>query len=219
MREQKDSVSNSAQSIDKTMGKQWTQTWELRNDHQKTEALSVKSTKDTKNMNISTSTQSSKPSFTQGTVNKMVGETCDVSGDFQKQTLLKQEMQYSNKDIKKKNVNTQPVWQTLPTDQDMSNLTEVKFSPKSHNKFKATDQKQTDIHLKNQDFLMRTNTSTDLKMAMEMSFNPTKFNPENNAKDSEFPLPPPSPPPPPPSNASSEIEFPPSSSTSFTDVA
>uniref|UniRef100_A0A8D0VMA4 Xin actin binding repeat containing 2 n=3 Tax=Sus scrofa TaxID=9823 RepID=A0A8D0VMA4_PIG len=208
VREQKDSVSNSAQSIDKTMGKQWTQTWELRNDHQKTEALSVKSTKDTKNMNISTSTQSSKPSFTQGTVNKMVGETCDVSGDFQKQTLLKQEMQYSNKDIKKKNVNTQPVWQTLPTDQDMSNLTEVKFSPKSHNKFKATDQKQTDIHLKNQDFLMRTNTSTDLKMAMEMSFNPTKFNPENNAKDSEFPLPPPSPPPPPPSNASSEIEFP-----------
>ncbi|XP_059962681.1 xin actin-binding repeat-containing protein 2 isoform X1 [Mesoplodon densirostris] len=196
------------QSIDKTIGKQQTETCELRNDHQKIEAFPDKSPKNTKNTKTSTDTQSSKPSLTQGPVNKMAKETCEVSEDFQKQTLLKQEMQYSNKDIKKKNVTPQPVWQTLPVDQDMSNVTEVKVSPKSHNKFKATDKKQTDIHLRSQDFLMKTNTSKDLKMAMEMSFNPINCNPENNAKESEFPLPPPSPPPPLPSNSSAEIEFP-----------
>ncbi|XP_057602219.1 xin actin-binding repeat-containing protein 2 isoform X2 [Hippopotamus amphibius kiboko] len=209
VREQKkDAVFNSTQSIDKMIGKQQTATCELRNDHQKTEAFPVKSPKNTKNTKTSIDTQSSNPSFTQGPVNKMAGETCEVSEDFQKQTLLKQEMQYSKKDIKKKNMTLQPVWQTLPVDQDMSNGTEGKVSPKSHSKFKATDKKQTDIHLKSQDFLMKTNTSKDLKMAMEMSFNPINFNPENNAKESEFPLPPPSPPPPPPSNSSSEIEFP-----------
>ncbi|XP_060008708.1 xin actin-binding repeat-containing protein 2 isoform X1 [Lagenorhynchus albirostris] len=196
------------QSIDKTIGKQQTETCEVRNDHQKIEALPDKSPKNTKNTKTSTDTQSSKPSLTQGPVNKVAGETCEVSEDFQKQTLLKQEMQYSNKDIKKKNVTPQPVWQTLPVDQDMSNVTEVKVAPKSHNKFKATDKKQTDIHLKSQDFLTKTNTSKDLKMAMEMSFNPINCNSENNAKESEFPLPPPSPPPPLPSNSSAEIEFP-----------
>ncbi|XP_006201159.2 xin actin-binding repeat-containing protein 2 isoform X2 [Vicugna pacos] len=209
VREQKkDAVFNSFQSIEKTTGKQQTQTCDLRNDHQKTEAFPVKSPKNTNITNIPTDTQSSKPSLTQGPVNKMTGKAYDVSGDFKKQTLLKQETQYSNKDIKKKNMNPQPVQQTLPVDQDMSNVTEVKVSQKSHNKFKATDKKQTDIHLRSQDFLMKTNTSADLKMAMEMSFNPMNFNPENNAKESELPLPPPSPPPPPPSNASSEIEFP-----------
>ena len=34
----------------------------------------------------------------------MVGETREVSEDFQKQTLLKQEKQYSNKDIMKNNL-------------------------------------------------------------------------------------------------------------------
>uniref|UniRef100_A0A8C9CCD9 Xin actin binding repeat containing 2 n=1 Tax=Phocoena sinus TaxID=42100 RepID=A0A8C9CCD9_PHOSS len=196
------------QSIDKTIGKQQTGTCEVRNDHQKTEALPDKSPKNTKNTKTSTDTQSSKPSLTQGPVNNMARETCEVSEDFQKQTLLKQEMQYSNKDIKKKNVTPQPVWQTLPVDQDMSNVTEVKVAQKSHNKFKATDKKQADIHLKSQDFLMKTNTSKDLKMAMEMSFNSINCNPENNAKESEFPLPPPSPPPPLPSSSSAEIEFP-----------
>uniref|UniRef100_A0A4W2EX18 Uncharacterized protein n=1 Tax=Bos indicus x Bos taurus TaxID=30522 RepID=A0A4W2EX18_BOBOX len=196
------------QSIDKTIGKQQTETGQLRNDYQKIEAFPVKSPKNTKNTKTSIDTQSSRPGLTQGPVNRMVGETREVSEDFQKQTLLKQEKQYSNKDIMKKNVTLQPGWQTLPVNQDMSNVTEVKVSQKSHNQLKAIDKKQTDIHLKSQDFLMKTNTSKDLKMAMEMSFNPIKFNPENNAKENEFPLPPPSPPPPLPSNASSEIEFP-----------
>ncbi|XP_004428286.1 PREDICTED: xin actin-binding repeat-containing protein 2 [Ceratotherium simum simum] len=208
VREQrKDAAFNSTQSIDKTVGKQQTQTYELRNDHQKTKAFPVKS-QNTKNIKISTDTQSSKPSPTQVPINKTVGETCRASGDLQKQTLLKQEMQYSNKDIKKKSVSIPPVWQTLPIDQDISNVTEAKVSQRSHNKFKATDKKQTDVHLKSQDFLMKTNTSTDLKKAMEISFNPINLNPENNVKESEWPLPLPSPPPPPPSNASSEIEFP-----------
>ncbi|OWK00145.1 hypothetical protein Celaphus_00015811, partial [Cervus elaphus hippelaphus] len=205
-REQKEAVF--WQSTDKTFGKQQTDTCELRNDCQKIEVFPVKSPKNTKNTKTSTDTQSSRPGLTQGPVYKMVGETREVSEDFQKQTLLKQEKQYSNKDIMRKKVTPQPGWQTLPVNQDMSNVTEMKVSQKSHNQLKATDKKQTDSHLKNQDFLMKTNTSKDLKMAMEMSFNPVKFNPENNAKENEFPLPPPSPPPPLPSNASSEIEFP-----------
>ncbi|XP_039711497.1 xin actin-binding repeat-containing protein 2 isoform X1 [Pteropus medius] len=209
VREQKDAVLNSTESIDKTVGKQQTQPCKLRNDHQKMESSPVKSFKSTQNNKTSTDIQSCKLSTTQGPVNKTVRGNCEVSGDFQKQTLLKQEMQYSNKDIKKKNVNPQPEWQTLPVDQDISNTIEVKVSQKSHNKLKATDKKQkTDVHPNSQDFLMKTNTSADLKMAMEMSFNPINLNPENNVKESECSLPPPSPPPPPPSNASSEIEFP-----------
>nr|KAF6451418.1 xin actin binding repeat containing 2 [Molossus molossus] len=210
VREQrKDAVLNSTRSIDKAVGKQQTQTCKLRNDHQKIESFPVTSFKNTKSTKMSIDTRSSNPSPTQGPVSKTVGETCEVSGDFQKQVLLKQDMQYCNKDIKKKNVNPQPMWQTLPVDQDISNVTEVKVSPKSCNKFKASDKKQkTDVYLNSQDFLMKTNTSTDLKKAMEMSFNTINLNPENNVKESECPLPPPSPPPPPPSNASSEIEFP-----------
>ncbi|XP_049743321.1 xin actin-binding repeat-containing protein 2 [Elephas maximus indicus] len=208
--EQKDDVFNSTRSIAKAVGKQQTQICELRNGHQKTEASYPKSAKMNKNMKIATDTSSSKPNPTQRPVNMPAGETCKVTEDFQKQTLLKQEMQYSNKDIKKNNRNLQPVWQPLPVDQDISNVTEVKFSEKNHNKFKTTDRKQKadDVHVKSQDFLMKTNTSTDLKIAMEKSFNPINFNPENNVKESEYPLPPPSPPPPPPSNGSSEIEFP-----------
>ncbi|XP_023586371.1 xin actin-binding repeat-containing protein 2 isoform X1 [Trichechus manatus latirostris] len=207
--QKKDDVFNSTQSTDKAVGKQQMQTCELRNGHQKTEASYLKSPKVNKNMKISTDTPSSKPSPTQRPVNMPVRKTCEVTEDLQKQILLKQEMQYSNKDIKKNNTNLQPTWQCLPVDQDISNVTEMKFSEKSHNKFKATDKKQkTDVHLKSQDFLMKTNTSTDLKMAMEKSFNLINFNPEKNMKESECPLPPPSPPPPPPSNGSSEIEFP-----------
>uniref|UniRef100_A0A667H3P8 Xin actin binding repeat containing 2 n=1 Tax=Lynx canadensis TaxID=61383 RepID=A0A667H3P8_LYNCA len=205
VREQKkDAVFNSTQSVDKTIGRQQTQTCELRNDHQKIESFSVKSPKNTKQTKTSTDKQSPKPSQTQSLVNKTVVETCKVSEDFQKQTSLKQEIQCSSKGIRK-NMNPQPI---LPIDQDISNTTEVKVSPKSHSKFKASDKKQADVHLKSQDFLMRTNTSTDLKRAMEMSFNSISFNPENNLKESECSLPPPSPPPAPPSNASSEIEFP-----------
>ncbi|XP_027980582.1 xin actin-binding repeat-containing protein 2 isoform X1 [Eumetopias jubatus] len=206
VREQKNAIFNSTKSIDKTVGRQQTQTGKLRDDHQKTESFSVKSPKITQNTKIPTDKQSPKASPTPGLVNMTVRETCEASEDFQKQTLLKQELQCSNKDIKKKNMNPQP---TLPRDQDIPNITEVKVSSKSHSKFKATDKKQADVHLKSQDFLARkTNTSTDLKMAMEMSFNSINLNPENNVKESEYSLPPPSPPPLPPSNASSEIEFP-----------
>uniref|UniRef100_A0A2K6UQ84 Xin actin binding repeat containing 2 n=2 Tax=Saimiri boliviensis boliviensis TaxID=39432 RepID=A0A2K6UQ84_SAIBB len=202
-----DDVFNSTQSFDKTVGKQ--QTYELRNDHQKMEAFHTKSPKKTKSIKILTDTQNSKPSPTQQPVSMPVGGTYDISGDFQKQTLLKQETKYSNKDIKKKNINLQPMWQPLPVKQDISNVTEVKVSEKSHNTFKATnEQQETDVDLKSQDFLMKTNTSKDLKMAMERFLNPINFNPENTIKESECPLPPPSPPPPPPSNGSSEIEFP-----------
>ncbi|XP_008059471.1 xin actin-binding repeat-containing protein 2 isoform X2 [Carlito syrichta] len=191
---------NSTQSVHKIVGKQ--QTCELRNDHQKTEAFHVKNPKMTQNIKISTDIQSSKPSP------MPVEETDKVSGDLQKQTVLNQEMQYSNKDIKKKSINPQPVQQLLSVDQDISNA-KAKVSEKSHNKYKAIDKKQeTNAHLKNQNFLMKTNTSTDLKRAMERSFNPINFNPENDVNETEYPLPPPSPPPPPPSNASSEIEFP-----------
>ncbi|KAM8901494.1 xin actin-binding repeat-containing protein 2-like isoform 1-T1 [Lycaon pictus] len=205
VREQKDAVFHSTQSIDKRVGRQQTQTCKVRNDHQKTEPFSVKSPRSTPNLKIPTDTQSPRPIPTQGPVNKTVGKTYEVSEDFQKQTLLKQEIQCSHKDMKKKNMNPQP---TLPVEQDIANITEVKVSPKSHSKFKATDKKQADVHLRSQDFLMKTNTSADLKMAMEMSLNSTNCNPENNVEESECSLPPPSPPPPPPSNASSEIEFP-----------
>ncbi|KAM8789186.1 xin actin-binding repeat-containing protein 2 isoform 1-T1 [Rhynchonycteris naso] len=209
VRELRKDVFNSTQSTDKAVERQQTQTCKLRNDHQKTDYFPEKSFKNTRNTKISTDKQSSSPSSIQGPVSKIVGETCEVSGDFQKQTFLKQETQYFNKDVKKKNVNPQPVWQTLPIDQDLSNVTEVKVSPKCYNKFQATDRKQkTDVYLNSQDFLMKTNTSADLKKAMEMSFNQINLNPENNVKESECPLPPPSPPPLPPSNASSEIEFP-----------
>ncbi|XP_008592934.1 PREDICTED: xin actin-binding repeat-containing protein 2 isoform X1 [Galeopterus variegatus] len=210
VREQKkEDVFNSTQSIDKTIGKQLTQTCELRNDHQKTETFNVKNPKKTKNMKPSTDTQSCKPSPTQHPVNVPAGKMHEVTGHYQKQTLLKKEMQYFDQDIKEDKVNLQPMQQPLPVVQDISNITEMKVSGKSRDKFKATNKKQeTDIHLQSQDFLMKTNTSADLKMAMEKSFNSINFNPENNMKESECPLPPPSPPPPPPSNASSEIEFP-----------
>ncbi|XP_006867069.1 PREDICTED: xin actin-binding repeat-containing protein 2-like [Chrysochloris asiatica] len=202
----KEDVLNSTQSTDTAVGEHQTQTCKLRNDHQKAEVSYIKSPKMNKNVKISTETASSKPNSTQRPVSTSVRETCEAAEDFQKQRLLKQEMQYSYKDIKKNNTNLQTVWQPLPADQDISN---VKNSEKINNKFKANDKKQkTDVHLKSQDFLIKTHTSTDLKMAMEKSFNPINFNPENNVKESESPLPPPSPPPPPPSNASSEIEFP-----------
>ncbi|KAG8510396.1 Xin actin-binding repeat-containing protein 2, partial [Galemys pyrenaicus] len=203
--EKKDDAFNATQSINKKVEKEQIQTFQLKNDSQETEAFPVTCSKNSKDIKISRGTQNPKPSPTQDPTNKTVGKTCEVTGNFQKQTLLKQEMQYSNKDIK--NMNLQPAWQSLPTEQDISNITEVKFLQADHNKFKTTDKKQN-IHLNSQDFLMKTNTSTDLKMAMEMSFNPANFNPKNNAKENECPLPPPSPPPPPPSNSSSEIEFP-----------
>ncbi|XP_012998094.2 xin actin-binding repeat-containing protein 2 [Cavia porcellus] len=197
--------SKSTQSIDKTLGKHQIQSCELRNDHQKTDAFHVESPKKSKNIKVPMEMQSPTSSSSKHPVNVQVGETSEITKGFQKQTMLKQEMQYSKKDMKKDIMNFHP----FPVDQNISNVTEEKISEKSSNKFKATDKKQkTDVYLESQDFLMKTNTSKDLKMAMEKSFNPVNFNPENNMRESECSLPPPSPPPPPPSNASSEIEFP-----------
>ncbi|XP_040827606.1 xin actin-binding repeat-containing protein 2 [Ochotona curzoniae] len=174
-----DIIFGSTQSFDKTTGEHRTQTCGLRNDHKN-------------------STQDHPGGM-------LAGETYKLTGDFQKQTFKKQEMQNPHRYLKKNDMSLQP----LSADQDMSNVTEMKVSEKSHNKFKANDKKQkTDVNLKNQDFLMKTNTSAELKMAMQMSFNPNNFNTENDGKETESSLPPPSPPPPPPSNASSEIEFP-----------
>ncbi|XP_004674635.2 PREDICTED: xin actin-binding repeat-containing protein 2 isoform X1 [Condylura cristata] len=203
--QEKDNVYNATQSSNKNVEKQQIQACQLKNDSQETEAFPATCSKNSKDIKRSKDTQNPMSGPAQGPVNKTIGKMCEVTGGSQKQTLLKQEMKYSNKDIK--NVHFQPMWQSLPIDQDTSNVTEVKFLQEDHNKFKIADKKQN-VHLKSQGFLMKTNTSTDLKMAMEMSFNPVNFNPKNNVKENECPLPPPSPPPPPPSNSSSEIEFP-----------
>ncbi|XP_006879542.1 PREDICTED: xin actin-binding repeat-containing protein 2-like [Elephantulus edwardii] len=210
VKEQKkrDDIFNSTQSVDTVFGKQQTQTSELKNGHKKMETY-IKNPTMNRNMEVSTDPPNSRPSPTQHPVNMSGRGTCEATEDFQKQTLIKKEIQCLDKNVKKNRMNPQPVRQPLPADQDISNIPEVKFFEESRNKFKATDKIQkTDVHLKSQDFLMKTNTSADLKMAMEKSFNPIHFNAENNMKESECSLPPPSPPPPPPSNASSEIEFP-----------
>ncbi|XP_054979419.1 xin actin-binding repeat-containing protein 2 isoform X1 [Sorex araneus] len=207
-RKQMDSIFDSSLASKKSVGTQQTQTCQLRNEYQKTEPFPMKNS-NIKNIKIPTDTQGFQSYPTQVAANKLVEEACEVTGDFHKQTLVRQEMQYSNKNVKRNNVNLQPVLQNFPADQDISNVTETKVSQKGHDKLKTTDIKQkTDVHLSSQDFLMMTNTSRDLKTAMEMSLNSISLNPESNVKESECPLPPPSPPPPPPSNASSEIEFP-----------
>ncbi|XP_045153928.1 xin actin-binding repeat-containing protein 2 [Echinops telfairi] len=209
LREQKkDDVFNSAQSIDKVVGKQQRQTCELKNGTQMTEVPHRKTPKVTQNTKMTAETPSPKPSPTQRLVSTPARDTCQVTEDFQKQSLLKKETQESNKDIMK-NKTFQPVWQPSPVDQGLSNATQVKVSGKHHSKFKATDRKhKSDVHLQSQDALMKTQTSTDLKVAMAKNFNPVNANLENNVKESESPLPLPSPPPPLPSNASSEVEFP-----------
>lgn len=203
----KDDIFNFTQSVDKTFRKQQTQTCELRNDHQKSQFQDSyrKSQNNTKNMNISSVVQSYTPNPTQHLINKTAGEMHKTTRDFQKQTFLSQETQYSHKDTKKNDRDLQP----LPADKDVHNVTGVGVSGKSHKKFQATDKEQKiDVCLESQDFLMKTNTSKELKMAMERSFNPINLHPEYNIKENEDSIPPPSPPPPPPSNASSEIEFP-----------
>ncbi|XP_013374257.1 PREDICTED: xin actin-binding repeat-containing protein 2 [Chinchilla lanigera] len=201
----KEDILKSTQSIDKTLGKHQFQTCEPRNDYQKTETFHIKSSQKTKNIKTSTEMQSPTPSPSQHPVNMQVGEAYEVTKGIQKQTMLKQERQYPNKGVEKDDMNFHP----FPIDQNISSVTEEKVSERSHNKFKAIDKKQkTDVYLESQDFLMKTNTSKDLKMAMESSFNLINLNPENNGRESEGSLPPPSPPPPPASNASSEIEFP-----------
>ncbi|XP_075385804.1 xin actin-binding repeat-containing protein 2 [Tenrec ecaudatus] len=209
LREQKkDDVFNSTQSIDKVVGKHQRQTCELTNGHQMTEVPHRKTPKVTQNTKMTTETANPKPSPTQRPVNTPIRETCQVTEDFQKQSLLKKKTQYSNKDIAN-NKTVQPTWQPLPVDQDLSNATGVKVSEKNRSKFKATDKKHMSaLHLQNQDALMKTQTSADLKVAMAKNFNPINFNLEDNVRESENPLPLPSPPPPPPSNASSEVEFP-----------
>ncbi|XP_055966281.1 xin actin-binding repeat-containing protein 2 isoform X1 [Sorex fumeus] len=207
-RKQMNNVFDSSLASKKSVGTQQTETCQLRNEYQKTEPFPMRNS-NIKNIKIPTDTQGFQSYPTQIAANKIVGEACEITGDFHKQTLLKQEVQYSNQNVKRNNVNLQPVLQNFPTDQDISNVTELQVSQKDHDKLKTTDTKQkTDVHLSNQDFLMKTNTSRDLKMAMEMSLNSISLNPESNVKESECPLPPPSPPPLPPSNASSEIEFP-----------
>ncbi|KAM4859060.1 xin actin-binding repeat-containing protein 2 isoform 1-T1 [Thomomys bottae] len=201
----KNDVFNPTQCTNKTLGTQHIQNCKMNYNHQKTEASHLKSPKNTPNAKLSIETQNFSCSPSQHPVNQPSGEKYEMTRDFQNQTLFRQEIQYSNTDTKKNNMNLQP----FPVDQDISNVTEVKTDRKHHNKFKASDQKhKKDFHLESQDFLMKTNTSAELKMAMERSFNPINLNPENNARESEGSLPPPSPPPPPPSNASSEIEFP-----------
>ncbi|XP_036040371.1 xin actin-binding repeat-containing protein 2 [Onychomys torridus] len=206
----KDDNFNFTRSVDKTFRKQQTQTCELGNDHQKSQFQDSyrKSQNNTKNMNTSSVVQSYAPDLTQHLINKTVREMHGMTRDFAKQTFLSQERQYSqysHKDTKKNDT----CLQSLPADKDVHNVTGVRVSGKSHKKFQATDKEEKiDVCLESQDFLMKTNTSKELKMAMERSFNPINLHPECNLKENEDSLPPPSPPPPPPSNASSEIEFP-----------
>uniref|UniRef100_A0A8C6W2I8 Xin actin-binding repeat containing 2 n=1 Tax=Nannospalax galili TaxID=1026970 RepID=A0A8C6W2I8_NANGA len=132
-----DFIPNFPQSVDNTLRKQQTpQTCEQRNDRYKSQAQDfyVKSQKHIKNINTSAEERSSKPGSSQQPVNKPVGEIREVTRDLQKQTLLRQEKQYSNKDMKKNKMNLQP----LPVYQDISNATEEKVSGKSHKKFQRS---------------------------------------------------------------------------------
>ncbi|XP_021048770.1 xin actin-binding repeat-containing protein 2 isoform X1 [Mus pahari] len=181
VREAKDDAVSSTQSVDKTFRKQQTQTCELGNDHRK--------------------------SWFQHSYGENQKNTQDIeiTRDFQKQALLSQEKQYSNKEMKKNETSLQP----LPVGKEVHSVPGVTVSGKNHKRIQATDKKQkTDVCLESQGFLMKTNTSKELKMAMERSFNTINLHPECGIKDKEDSLPPPSPPPLPPSNASSEIEFP-----------
>lgn len=202
VRESKDNIFRSSQSVDKTFRKQQTQTCELgKSQFQDSYGKSQENTKN----NISAEIQSYRPDHTQHIANSTAGEMHRMTSDFQKQTLLSQEKQYSNNDIKKNGMSLQP----LPVYEGVHSVPGVRVSGKSHKKFQATDKKQKiDVCLENQDFLMKTNTTKELKMAMERSLNPINLHPECGIKENEDSLPPPSPPPPPPSNASSEIEFP-----------
>lgn len=180
MREAKDDVISSTQSVDKTFRKQQTQTCELGND------------------------QKSRFQDSYGKNQKNI-QNIEITRDFQKQALLSQEKQYSNKEMKKNEASLQP----LPVGKEVHSVPGVTVSGKNHKRIQATDKRQkTDVCLESQDFLMKTNTSKELKMAMERSFNPINLHPECGIKENEDSLPPPSPPPLPPSNASSEIEFP-----------
>ncbi|XP_012975303.1 xin actin-binding repeat-containing protein 2 isoform X1 [Mesocricetus auratus] len=207
VRESKDNVFNFTQSVDNTFRKQKMQTCEPVNDHRKSQSQNSygKSQNNMKNMSISSMVQSYAPDTTKHVINQTAGKMHGTTRAFQNQALLSQEARYSNKDMKKNDMSLQP----LPVDKDVQNVTGVRVSGKSHKNIQATDKKQKiDVYLESQDFLMKTNTSKDLKMAMERSLNPISLHPECNIKENEDSLPPPSPPPPLPSNASSEIEFP-----------
>ncbi|CAH6788551.1 Xirp2 [Phodopus roborovskii] len=204
VRESKD-ICNFTRSVDNTFRKQF-QTCEPENDYRKSQIQDSygNNQNSKKNMSISSVVQSCTPNPTQHLIKQTTGEMHGTTRDFQNQALLSQVTWYCDKDMKKNDISLQP----LPVDKDVQNVTGVRVSGRSHKKFQATDKKQkNDVCLENQDFLMKTNTSKDLKMAMEKSLNPINFQPEYNVKENEDSLPPPSPPPL-PSNASSEIEFP-----------
>lgn len=207
VKESKDAIFNFSQSVDKMFRKQQTQTCKVGNDHKKSQSWDSygKSQNKMKNVNISPGAQSYTPDPTQHLTNKTAEEMHGSTRDFREQALLSQETWYSNKDMKKNDVSLQP----LPVGKDVHGLTGMRVSGKGHKKFQATDKNQKiNVCLESQDFLMKTNTSKELKMAMERSLNPIHLHPECHAKENEDSLPPPSPPPPPPSNASSEMEFP-----------
>ncbi|XP_038193477.1 xin actin-binding repeat-containing protein 2 isoform X1 [Arvicola amphibius] len=207
VKESKDAIFNFSQSVDEMIRKQQTQTCEVGNNHKKSQSWDSygKSQNKMKNVNISPGAQSYMPDPTQHPTNKTAEEMHRATRDFREQALLSQETWYSNKDMKKNDVSLQ----ALPIGKDVHGLTGMKVSGKGHKKFQATDKNQKiDVCLESQDFLMKTNTSKELKTAMERSLNPIHLHPECHVKENEDSLPPPSPPPPPPSNASSEIEFP-----------
>ncbi|XP_013201525.1 xin actin-binding repeat-containing protein 2 [Microtus ochrogaster] len=182
VRESKNAIFNFSQSGDKMFRKQQIQSCEVRNDNQKSQSWDSYGKSQNKMKNMHGATRNS-----------------------WEQALLSQETWYSNKDTKKNDGSLQP----LPVGKDVHGLTGMRVSGKGHKKFQATDKNQKiDVCLESQDFLMKTNTSNELKMAMERSLNPIHLHPECHVKENEDSLPPPSPPPPPPSNASSEIEFP-----------
>ncbi|XP_035302344.1 xin actin-binding repeat-containing protein 2 isoform X2 [Cricetulus griseus] len=207
VRESKDNIFNFTQSVDNAFRKQQMQTCEPWKDHRKSQSQDSygKGQHITKNKSISSMVQSYTPDTTQHLINQTAEEMHETTRDFQDQALPSQETWYSNKDMKKNDMSLQP----LPIDKDVQNVTGVRVSGKNHKNFQATDKKQKiDLYLESQDFLMKTNTSKELKMAMERYVNPINLHSECHVTENEDSLPPPSPPPPLPSNASSEIEFP-----------
>ncbi|CAO2597208.1 Xin actin-binding repeat-containing protein 2 [Lemmus lemmus] len=207
VKESKDAVFSFSQSVDKIFKKQQTQICEVGNDHKKSQSWDSygKSQNNMKNVNRSPEAQNYTPDPTQHLTNKTAEEMHGTIRDFRQHALLSQEKWYSNKAMKKNDMSLQP----LPVGKDVHGVTGMRVSGKGHKKFQVTDKNQKiDVSLESQDFLMKTNTSKELKMAMERSLNPIHLHPECHVKENEDSLPPPSPPPPPSSNASSEIEFP-----------
>ncbi|XP_068936010.1 xin actin-binding repeat-containing protein 2 isoform X1 [Petaurus breviceps papuanus] len=189
----------------------------LSSDQQTRESSHEKSHKRTKKTKIATDAPSCKPPAIPHPVSIPVNDnkTCEMTGNNQKEILLKEEMrqaQHASEAFQRNEMNLQQTQPFVPLflKQDIQNVSEEKATKGNHGKFKATTErnKKIDVHQKNENFQTKMDASTNLKVTVEKNWNPVKLAAVSNMTETHSSLPPPSPPPPPPSNASSEIEFP-----------